>query len=89
MKSIFKYPIQIMDVQKVTMPFESKILCAQMQRDQLCLWAEVAPDSPLHPRTIEIFGTGHAMDDSSRIYIGTVQMIGGGLIWHVYERLSP
>lgn len=90
MKSIFKYPIQVADLQKVTMPIDAKILCVQVQRgEQVCLWAEVDPNAKLQARTIEIFGTGHALDESSRVYIGTVQVAGGVLVWHVYERLAP
>lgn len=90
MKSIFKYPIPVADTQKVTMPADARILCVQTQRgDQVCLWAEVNPNAKLASRTIEMFGTGHAMDESSRIYIGTVQIAGGVLVFHVYERLLP
>lgn len=87
MKSIFKYPIQVTDFQKVAMHQGAKILCAQMQRDQLCLWAEVDPDQPLEARMIEIYGTGHSMTSAPIQYIGTVQTTGGALVWHLYERL--
>lgn len=85
MKRIYKYPIEITDVQNVMLPFGAEILCVQFQQEQLCLWAIVNDNTP-EPRTIYIFGTGHDMDDTPRRYIGTVQQHGGALIWHVFER---
>lgn len=85
--TIYKYPIQITDVQKVKLPIEAQILTAQMQGDALCIWAivdEAATDT--EERTIEVFGTGHPMGQVFRQYIGTVQMQGGALVWHVFER---
>mgnify|MGYP001551736993 CR=1 FL=1 len=86
---IFKYPLTINDVQGVDMPEDAKILCAQVQGTQLCLWAEVEPARSLYPRVIEIFGTGHPMEERPRRYIGTVQTYDGSLVWHVYERTAP
>jgi len=89
MKTIYKYPIKITDNQDVRMPKGAKILCAQMQGETPCLWAEVDSTVGLEYRSIEIFGTGHPIHVDmgiERKYIGTVQTNGGQLIWHVYER---
>lgn len=87
MKTIFKYPIKLADIQDVRMPRGAKIISAQMQGEQLCLWAEVDNTVGLKWRSIEVFGTGHPMPEAPRLFIGTVQMHGGSLIWHVYERI--
>lgn len=85
--TIYKYPIEITDCQKVRMPFNAEILTAQMQGDTLCLWANVEEHASLEERTIEVFGTGHPMSYENRRYIGTTQMHGGALVWHVFERV--
>ena len=58
--------------------------------DKLCLWIEVDPDAKLETRRFAVFGTGHEIDytDGQLDYIGTVQMEGGALILHVYEKLD-
>lgn len=90
MNSIYKFPIQITEQQKVRMPSKAKIICAQFQGETLCLWAEVELDRLLENRVIEIFGTGNPLDEdfSRRLYIGTVHDVRGGLVWHIYEKLS-
>lgn len=86
--TIYKYPIEITDTQKVELPLGAEILTAQMQGENLCLWAKVDEFyTGMEERTIEVFGTGHAMSDNARRYIGTTQMHGGELIWHVFERV--
>jgi hypothetical protein len=89
MKTIWKYPLEITDQQSVTMPEGAKILTAQMQGRDLCLWAIVDPDARHHEdRHIQIVGTGHlieGLEDAKQFsYIASVQM--GALVWHVFER---
>ena len=86
MQTIWKYKLDIVELQFVNMPLNSKILTVMMQDTQLCLWAEVLPDIPTEDRTIEIFGTGNPMDYTvNRKYIGSVN--DGVFIWHIYEQL--
>jgi len=92
MKVIWKYPLEIIDVQKVYMQEGSEILSVQAQHGKLCLWAicnSHLPDGVA--RVIEIIGTGNPVaenDELTRTYIGTAQMSGGALVWHVFERTS-
>jgi hypothetical protein len=86
-KTIWKFPLSITDQQQISMPEGAEILSVQVQRGQVCLWALVNPNLAKKPRTIEIFGTGHEVDDSPRTYIGTVQVhpMGSDLVWHVFS----
>lgn len=87
-RTIWKYELTVAEYQTVEMPVDAEILTVQMQGDVLCLWALVSPDAELAPRSIEVFGTGHPIEYSAgnyRRYIGTVQMHGGSLVWHVFE----
>jgi hypothetical protein len=86
---IYKYPIEITDVQKVKLPLNAEILTAQIQSGSgLCLWAKVEEEhnTDTEEHTIEVFGTGHPMSAHDRRYLGTVQQAGGSLIWHIFER---
>ena len=87
-RAIWKYPLAILDEQIVMMPHGSQILCVQAQGSTPCLWAMVAPGEPAtQQRFIRIFGTGHPIDDKmvGEIYIGTFQLSGGALVFHVFE----
>lgn len=84
MTTIYKYPIGRTDQQIVAMPQGARILTAQVQDQQLCLWAEVDPALAKEPRTICIVGTGHAIPAGPLLYLTSV--LDGPFVWHVYER---
>jgi hypothetical protein len=94
MQTIWKYELELTDVQQLRMPLHAVILSVayqrnlQEQRDMLCLWALVDPTRSHVPRTIEIHGTGnHSIDPQyTQLFIGTVPMP-NGLVWHVFERV--
>lgn len=73
------------DVHGVAMPKGAKILTAHEQDGNICLWAEVQPNNESEFRYFEIFGTGHEMSAKDRQYIGTAFLMGGRLVFHVYE----
>jgi hypothetical protein len=86
-QQIWKFPLQLIDTQIISMPYAAKILCVQIQNGVPCLWALCNTNDGVADVTIDIFGTGHSiMDLFTRTYIGTVQMGGGMLVWHVFER---
>lgn len=91
MKTIWKMPLIVEDIQDISLPKESTILSIQFQHGMLCLWAEVDTESSSETRMIEIYGTGHRIYGDmgiERKYIATVQEAEGNLVWHIYERLS-
>lgn len=53
MRAIFKYPLEITDVQTINLPYGFVPLTVQMQGKQLTLWAEVDSDARQVPITIE------------------------------------
>ena len=86
MITIYKYPLDIIDMQKIYMPRGAKILTVQMQGKQLCLWAEVDTKNQLDARRIAIVGTGSPAPEflvGYSQYISTVQE--RTFVWHVYE----
>ncbi len=85
MKKIFKYPLQTMDDQLIKMPAGAVVLTIQVQQDVPCIWAEVDPVAPIIKRRFLTVGTGHPMPDvDSAHYVGTYQIQGGALVFHVY-----
>ncbi len=84
MEKIYKYVLEITDEQVITMPAPLKILSAQIQDDQLCLWALVTPNAPMENLPVAIVGTGHPFDYiwEKWEYLNTVQ--DGPLVWHVF-----
>lgn len=82
MFTIYKYPLEIKDVQQVEIPIGSNILSVQMQGEKLYLWALVAPEAPKKAVTVKIYGTGQPVDYRNMCYIGSVQ--NGAFVWHVF-----
>ncbi len=92
MKVIYKYILTTTDTQTVAMPKNAQILTVQTQNEKPCLWAILDMDEQREEtKDIEIFGTGHPIEDSMTIlrnYIGTYQLNNGQLVFHVFERLD-
>lgn len=95
MKSVWKFVIDdISDEVTLQMPKGARVLTVQTQGgaeafgyfgQQLCLWAEVDTDAEKEPRRFRIAGTGHRLPDEPLTYLGTFQLRGGALVFHVYE----
>lgn len=87
MKAVWKYPVA-MDAFMLPMPLGAKVLSVDMQAGQgPQMWVLVDPDAPKRTRYFFTVGTGHVhsiYDDDQ--FIGTFQMMGGSLIWHLFER---
>jgi hypothetical protein len=89
MKRVFKYSLAFEDINILEMPVGAEILCAQTQRDTPCIWALVDPFAPRTKRRFRVAGTGHPIEDAIKAYIGTVQIDGGSLVFHVFEVIRP
>ena len=79
MRRVFKYMLKMEDVTEIVMPIGSKILTAQAQKDNPCIWVLV-DDEVTTPRTrrFRIAGKGHPIKKEQDLeYISTFQMYGG------------
>jgi hypothetical protein len=86
MMTIWKYPIPIQDQFVVNLPPGATVLCVDVQHGAACLWALVDSSAPTQPRSFALRGTGHSVDGlTAREYIGTFQMSGGALVFHLFE----
>lgn len=86
MKTIFKYPLDVVGEQTITVPSGAVPLAVQAQDGSLCLWAMVETMQPTmeRRRVVRIFGTGHPVPPNHGAYVGTVQMMDGAFVWHVF-----
>ena len=87
-KTIWKFELETTDNQTIEMPVNAEILTVQTQNETPCMWALVDPTEKKEKRFIEVFGTGHDVHYDmgvSRNYLGTYQLHGGSLVFHVFE----
>lgn len=86
---IFKYAINLnMRTQPLMTAKDARILSVQMQHGECQLWAIVDKDAPRVTRRIEVLPTGAVVENEADLaFLGTVQVDGGGLIFHVFERI--
>lgn len=84
MRTIWKFPLEVTDLQTIQMPVDAHFLSVGQQDDELMLWALVDPENQLIPTTFAIYGTGHPIGaaESDEYHVGTVQV--GPYVWHVF-----
>ncbi len=87
MQKVFKYPVRVDDHLTIELPRGAELLSFQCQGEQPCLWALVDPKAEMVKRYFRFVGTGHPIEEPSEVlrFIGTAQMQGGALIWHMFE----
>lgn len=70
---IYKYTLNITDVQTIKLPYVWQILSIQKQFDSFVMWVLVNPDMHETEMTIEIYGTGDTVHQKeNKIHISTV-----------------
>lgn len=88
MKAVWKYEIHIGGNTFRDMPEGARILHVGHPSASpmiVSFWAEVDTDAATVTREFTIFCTGHPIPSNYK-YIGTDDR--GGLIWHLYERVT-
>lgn len=82
MKTIYKYPIEITDEQKIQMPLDAKVIHAGLDPNGIpCIWAMASSHLADHSHYVYVRGTGHEISDSRR-HIGS--FVEGPFMWHVF-----
>lgn len=84
MKTIYKYPLEVTDRQTLMLPAHPEFLTVAVQRGQPCIWALIDTDAELTPFTIAMCGTGSPCDRVRDEYLGTVLLLDGELVLHVF-----
>jgi hypothetical protein len=86
MKTIWKYKLDLTDVQEVIMPKGAKVLSVQIKDGVPCLWALGETESDKEPRRFAIVGTGNRCWCSDWEYVGTFQ--DDPFVWHVFQAVK-
>lgn len=88
-KVIWKFPISI-HTTSIRIPIGSDILSIQVQGNIPCIWALVDPEMEKETTFIDVIGTGQEFRTLSinRKFIGTIQLGGGALVYHIFEQLK-
>jgi len=85
LNSIWKFELKVADEQLVEMPAGSLLLDVQVQNGVPCVWARVDPEQPKVQRKLITHGTGHPVPDTTGDHVGSYQLQGGSLVFHVFE----
>ena len=88
MQTIHKYLLNT-GLTVVQVPKGGVVLSAQEQFGDVCVWVVVDTEREFEERHFEVLGTGHFMPEGKRTFIGTIQLMGGSLIFHVFEKTLP
>lgn len=83
--TIWKYPLRVTDIQKISMPNKAQLLSVHLQGEFPALWVRCDPEAPKRDRLINTFGTGHPISGKAKQYIGTYQLPNYGLVFHVFD----
>lgn len=85
MKTIYKYPLQITDIQTIEIPHGFVPLSVQVQGTTPVLWAIVDTLNNLACVEFTTVGTGHELPTrySYGAYVGTYQL--GAFVGHVFQ----
>ena len=81
---VYKYPLPLGDWVSVYMPQGAEPLCVQTQRGSPCLWARITVGAPPVMHHFRIAGTGHDLGSNVGRHIGSFQLNGGDLVFHVF-----
>jgi hypothetical protein len=89
MRTIWQFSAGIDNYQTIDMPTGAQILSVQVQGnvDSYAtpqLWAVVNPNAEIERRYFRVYGAGSPVDQVGE-FIGTFQMYGGSLIYHMFE----
>lgn len=90
MKSIFKYPVEMSENFTIEAPEGAQFHCVQLQHGQVQVWARVDTEKSLTVYRFGVHGTGHELNEftESAPYVGTFQLAGGSLVFHLFGGIS-
>jgi len=84
---VYKYPVLMDDTFAIMLPKRHRVLSVQVQNGQPQIWVLVDLDGETEEVKFHLAGTGNliAGDAPSWTYIGTFQMSGGALVFHLFQ----
>jgi len=94
MKTVWKFPCNLDEVNDnnqivFNMPAGAKVISTEVQHGIVVIWAVIDDQVPeVQRRRFEFVGTGAPLLQSETKeyrFVGTVMLISGNLVWHVFE----
>lgn len=90
MSTIWKFELQLTDVQSIEMPAGAEVLSFGNQHEKPVIWARVDPLALKVRHRFAIVGTGRPAPEAGQgRFIGTAQFHGGSLVWHLFDGGDP
>lgn len=87
MQAIWKFPLAF-GLNQVALPTGAQIRHVGAQLNGICLWAEINTDElKREERLFSVYATGDEHSTFKENYVGTVLLMEGALVFHVYETL--
>lgn len=88
MYRIYKYAVPLIGGFTLELPKYANILHIAEVNGTIYLWARVDPEAPMVQREFRIFATGQDLpNDNNILYLKTIIMHGGALVWHLFEAM--
>lgn len=88
METVYKYPLQLIDEQKVQLPVNAQPLHVGVQHGEIYVWCRVDPDFEATETIIfSVAGTGAVRKDMGE-HLSTFMMYSGNMVLHVFYRKS-
>lgn len=86
MMTVWKYPFDVTDRFDLEMPHGVQMLSVQVQDGVPCLWALVDDENTKVTVRFRVVGTGNPAPDMYifRTFVGTFQLEGGALVFHLF-----
>lgn len=88
MKTVWKYKVELVDVQNIEMKQGAEILVLQKQgnrhEDEIYIWCIVDTDAPTEVNTFHLIPTGTEILENTK-YIGTLWLMNGSYVLHMFE----
>jgi hypothetical protein len=83
--TIWKFELPNESVGSLVMPRGAKLLSVGEQRGAMVLWAAVDPKAETVIRKVQVIGTGWPNQEIPPIFVGTVLLAAGALVFHVFD----
>ena len=81
---IWKWQITKAGITEIEVPKGTKFLDTQIQHGKIVVWGICNPELPTERRIVSVYDTGAHVNNLSSEYLGTVQLLEGDLIKHVF-----
>jgi hypothetical protein len=82
--TIWKFPLEVIDLQVIRAPRGATPLKVMVQGGIPCLWMLVSPEAREIDIPVAIYGTGHPLRKCARKYVDSFMIDGGSLVFHVF-----